>query len=359
MGICKISDCNNSVKIKGFCSLHYTQYIRGYLDIKGHEVKKRTCFVAGCKNTKTAHNGLCWKHYRELLQGKKLDYWFTLPRKWDSWDFEDQKKYLDDVRNVDYLKYILFKSKYLATKNLCIDRLKKFKVIIKKKSIGCKIKGCHGKPNNQNNFVKGFCNKHHQQYVDGIIDINGKQIRPLVPRNERNKKRVKKQSKTMQEIIVKDLNKIIREIHKLRINLKDLKDKTLFDGHIDHELVHQISYMDDNLRFIYSPKFLVNMVSYMENQTVKRLLNGEQDEPIPVYLEMKTNKKERKFQGTLIKGGDGNIVLTQYEIINKKEKKSELALYLKDKIDKFPFECRALDVAGNVIGNIVMAGKND
>lgn len=26
------------------------------------------------------------------------------------------------------------------------------------------------------------------------------------------------------------------------------------------------------------------------------------------------------------------IILTQYEIINKKEKKSELALYLKDKI---------------------------
>ncbi len=64
---CSVAECNNSMKCKNLCNMHYCRFIRhGSTDmpIKIKEVEKK-CSVPDCNNFVKA-NKLCCKHYQRM-----------------------------------------------------------------------------------------------------------------------------------------------------------------------------------------------------------------------------------------------------------------------------------------------------
>jgi len=291
---------------------------------------KGICEIPGCKNTRITHNNLCLMHYRENLRySTPSPHPRRLPRFWESWPIIQIDIYIESIKNPEYIKYLMMRSKKSIVKELCETRLKELCVKVpKNKELKCMIKGCKGIPNAFGHYAKGFCQRHYQQHRNGVIDEDGKTIRKLVPRNKRKvqkckieecnestnhkgfchrhyiqylKKKRDIHGNKLEDFIehdeasvsLRDFNKLIREIDMVRQKIKSFRDRVFSQDNVRPGLINHISFLDDNLHFIYSPNFILNSVDFLENLTLRKLLDGEKDEPVSIRLELTNDLKEK------------------------------------------------------------------
>jgi len=353
---CRIENCDKKSVMKGFCLDHYIQYAKEDININGSVIRKN----------------------------------LKLPQNWNKRNTKTKLNFIRDSINTPILKHIYRKDsdehvKFYAGKRL----IELGDAPPEKDAYSCKIPGCKGTPNSYGNFTKGFCRKHYHHYRKGIIDIDGNKIRNLI--DNKDKKTVKCKVKYCKKNSYKDcfcrmhyeeFCNGLRDIHGKRITnsykskkkverplarfnhmlnvlafmkkeLKELRKKTFLSAELADDLKRQVSFLDDNLKFIHNPSFILGSITLLDNRTLKVLLGGEKDAPINVDIELKSDKDKRKFKGTLIKGNNANIAVTEYEMFNNSKKTSETVLFLKDKINSsFPFECEAKDLQGNIIHHI-------
>lgn len=358
---CKIKKCGKSVKAQGFCLKHYVQYIKKEIDINGSPV----------------------------IRSK-----VRLPKFWLNQSIKTKSKFLYKENNIDLLYHIMLKDTDTVVKEICKKRISELGYNPPETdSISCKVSGCKSK-SRSDPFIRGFCHKHYCHFINGIIDEDGNQIREIVPLNNRKsvkckvhkclknaykrcfceqhyiefrkgmrdihgKKLYDFEDRDYEEMPLSRINIIIRELASIKKKIKHLRNNLFLDDTIEKDFNLQLSVIDDNLKFINNPSFILGCMSFMENKTLRDLLGGEKDEPMKIDIQLTDDKKTRKFEGVLIKGKNANVAITEYELINKKKKTSDTVLFLKDIIDsKFPFECKASDIKGNIVHHVkIMESK--
>lgn len=345
---CKISGCNKKVKAQGFCFEHYVLYVKDKIDILGLSKKEKP---------------------------------IKLPSLWSSRTLANKITFINETKNIKLLECI--GSEDRSVKKICKERIIELggkPKFIKK----CKVPGC----NKQGYITRGFCHRHYMRFINGIIDEDGNEIRPLIPYGDRNRTKCKvedchKQTfkkcfceqhyfeyseglrniygertqkyrkKKYKGLPLTHFNKIVRDLVDVKMRLRELRKYAFSDKNAKKDFFKQISFLEDSLKFIHNPSFIFGCIDVLNNMTLKALLGGEKDKPMNIDIELTEDHNIRQFKGILIKGNNANIAITEYELINEKKKDAETVLFLRDVIDsRFPFECKAADTKGNIIHHI-------
>lgn len=368
---CKVEGCDRPVRKKGFCYRHLILFKEGLLSFSGIPVQNESRV--------------------------------RLPRRWKDRTPESKVACILELSDIWVLEHIILKEHDPNIKDYAMKRIgyliknpaykeykelgKNFKdKVLRNNSYKCKIKGCEGKPNAQGNFTKGFCNRHYNHFIKGIIDIEGRSLREVVSKHDMKKVICKVEGCSffsfkncfceyhyaeykegirdihgnklaptkLGKIIdrpLKKFNQIVRDLIFVRKKLEQLRNENFVD--IDDNILKQVAFLDDSLKFLNNPGFIMDSLPLFSNLTLKYLLGGEIDEPINIKMEVFDGKKKRKFKGILRKGENANIAVTQYELVNKEKKESEILLFLKDHFNaKFPFECNASNMDGTVVHHV-------
>lgn len=323
---CKNENCYNTSVVKGYCVHHY--------------VLLPKCRVSGCGNIKLIRDNLCKKHcnlsVKEIKKEpkKRIKY----PKNWTKSTLEQKKLFIHWEKESKLIIYILKKDKDLSVKDACKRRLLELGYDIPEDTTyKCKMSECNSNPNSFNHFSKGFCQRHYQQYLRGIIDFNGDSLRDLVDKDKHNK------ITSPEKVILSKFNMLVNGIHAIRKELRDIKILS-FEMKGKYDFLTQVNYVEESLKFIYSPHFILKTTSFLMNVTLKKIL-GEEEEPVPVILEV----DDKKYKGELIRGEDSNVFIT-----NKVDKKDSVVLFLRgvEDLSDFPFECKAYEKSTNKVQSI-------
>lgn len=351
---CKKEDCYNNAEIKGYCLRHF--------------ISLPKCKNPGCRNITLIKQGLCKKHYNLDVKGKKEK---KLPKEWPlknklsvsekvlglkkekspikkkkikyptSWNnitLEEKKLFIKEEKESKLIIYILKKDSGIDVKSACKKRLLELGCDIPDDlTYRCKISNCNRAPNALNHYTKGFCHYHYKRYLKGIIDFEGKPIRDLVD--------VKKHNKIFspEKTVLSQFNKLIRGIHAIRKEMEGIGNLS-FEMKDRYEFFVQIKYIEDSLKFIYSPHFILKNTSFLKNVTLKNIL-GNNKEPAQVILKL----DDKSYRGELIQGDESKVFIT-----DKINNNGSVVLFLRgiDKLLEYPFECKAYDKDSNKVQSI-------
>jgi hypothetical protein len=361
---CKVEKCSKEVAMKDFCVDHYIQYTKGEISITGDTL---------------------WEQIK-IVEPENV---IRLPAKWNYQDTKSKTDFIKKCRKASLLIHIFLKDPDVFIKFHIEERLVELgEAPPKIKIIKCKIPKCNGGPNAKGHFSKGFCHKHYMNYMNGIVDINGKVVREKVKPTEKKRVECKVEKCTMtsykkmfcethyiefrngqrdihgnkltsfktQNLILKPksrFNTIVRTLVFMKKELREIRKGAFYDKDVREDFLKQVSYLDDNLRFINDPGFILGSMSLFDNRTLKAVLGAESLPSVDVNIELTDQNESRKFKGVLIKGQNANVAVTKYEIVNKEETHSETVFFLKDPFRfKFPFECEARDLEGNMIHHL-------
>ncbi len=356
------------------------------------------CLIKSCNKASGTIDGYCLDHFKECLDKAYVTISTKrFPKHWKKWPLKQKEIYINFLADPEAIKYILLRDSVSIVKNLCCARLRDIGARVPiRKSLKCKVRGCLGGPDNNGQFSHGLCHTHYSQYNNGIVDKNGKKVRPKVSKNKKkvlkckvdgcDKKSESKSfcSKHYRQFRQKKrdihgnalcyieergdigltkgkLNRIIVKIDQLKKKTKILRDEAFSSEDIDDNMKSLISYLDDGLKYIYRPKFVMAGFGFFENITTKILLAGESiGDPVPVTFEIVSDSvKRRRFKGFLDRGDNGNIVHAEFETFGESKKKSDFAFYLRETVDpeNFPLTCRAFDEIGRQLNEIkIMRG---
>ncbi len=331
---CKDKHCFNDAEIKGYCVRHYFSLPR--------------CEYPGCPNITLVKNGLCKKHseldpkdipnYKPKRRQESVKREIKFPKNWNHFSLEQKKILLNKETKSKLIIYILKKDQSFDVKNACKRRLLELGCEIPKDlTYKCKVPGCDNGPSSLNHYTSGFCQTHYQQYLKGIIDKDGKSIRDLVDVGKHNA------NISPERAILSKYNTLIKGIHHIRKELRNLRDMS-FDMDYKFNFFPQLGFVEDSLKFIYSPHFILKNTSFLKNTTLKEIL-GEKEEHAQVMLKLDGNE----YKGELIQGDESKIFIT-----DKIDKKGSVVLFLRgiEDFTEYPFECKAYDKETNIVQNI-------
>jgi len=367
---CKVEKCSKEVAMKDFCVDHYIQYTKGEISIAGDTL---------------------WEQIK-IVEPRNV---IRLPSKWNYQDTKSKIDFIKKCRKASLLIHIFLKDPDVFVKTHVEERLVELGESLPKiKHLKCKIPKCNGGPNSLGHFSKGFCHKHYMNFKHGIIDIDGKTIRKKVDPTKRKRVECKVKNCTMlsykkmfcethyvefsngqrdihgyrlatyktQNRAVRPksrFNAIVRTLSMMKKELREIRNGAFYDKDVREDFFKQVSYLDDNLKFINDPGFILGSMSLFDNRTLKAVLGAESLPPVNIDIELTDQKDKRKFKGFLIKGQNANVAVTKYELINKEETHSETVFFLKDPFRfKFPFECEAKDLEGNMIHHLKIMESN-
>jgi 5-methylcytosine-specific restriction endonuclease McrA len=178
MNTCKIKNCTNKSKGRGFCNKHYQRYYRGLLDEDGNVLKqvkpygRKGCRVSGCNGK---HNGLgfCQRHLEAYRRGsvskdgnvlKPIKEYGTSKCNVIGCDRKYQSSGFCEYHRTQYRRGIIDKNG---------NQLRKLRANFF--NDGCKIDNC-----DKEHTARGFCGKHYAQYKNGIIGLDAQKLRELV-----------------------------------------------------------------------------------------------------------------------------------------------------------------------------------
>jgi len=368
---CKIEKCSKEVVAKGFCVDHYIQYTKGEIGAIDETLREQI----------------------KIVEPKNA---VRLPAKWNYQNSESKIDFIKQCKNFPLLKHILLRDLDVFVKSHIEERIKQLgETPPKTKYYKCKIPNCDEGPNALGHFSKGFCHRHYMNFRHGIIDINGKTLRKKVDPSERKSVKCKVEGckkvsfkkmfcevhyvefcneqrdihgykltsfKTLSSAVkpLSRFNSIVRTLSMMKKELREIRKGAFYDKDVRADFLKQVSYLDDNLKFVNDPGFILGSMSLFDNRTLKAVLGAESLPPVDVNIELTDQNESRKFKGVLIKGQNANVAVTKYEIVNKEETHSETVFFLKDPFRfKFPFECEARDLEGNMIHHLkIMEGDN-
>ena len=219
--------CNDRKGNQRFCHRHYCQFRKGVIDVNGRRIRKmwfeHVCGIPGC-GKRAGKRGLCAHHYDEIVTHNRFDLYPSIVTPPPTAAMAETRETWSGLR--------MEEPKPQGTEAIVKGHPGSYttrgKKITRTRHAECVAKNAGTGPCSRRVGQARFCNKHHAQYRDGIIDINGNKLRDRLPNN-----RV-----VFTECIAKDAGTgpcgsrqrgrfCIRHLHQYHVGIIDINGKKL------------------------------------------------------------------------------------------------------------------------------------